>query len=124
MKEEESKSLEFTPEMADYVRNLCNKSLVVFEKTKSHANVTMSLGGFSLPIRVDDIKLMYIGAYLLPNIMNYLVNILPQFVYPYIVAYLQDLSSMREDPITVNELFDFLINFNHGNLFDGSEAES
>lgn len=125
MKEEQEKiNHEFSPEMVDFVRDLCNKSLQVFEKTKPHANVTMSLGGFSLPIRVDDMQLLYIGCYLLPNIMNYLVNILPQFLYPYVVAYLQDLSSMRKDPITINELFNFLIDFNHGNIFDGTETES
>lgn len=113
-----------TQEMMDYVKELCNKSLVIFEKTKPSANVTMSLGGFSCPMRIDDIQLLYIGAYLLPNIMNYLVNILPQFLYPYVVSYLQDLSAMREDPVTINELFHFLVDFNHGNIQHSSEAES
>lgn len=115
---------QFTEEMIDYIKELVNKSLTVFEKSKPSSNVGIQVGGFTLPVRVDDVQLFYIGSYLLPNIMNYLVNILPQFLYPYVVAYLQDLSAMRDDPITINELFNFLIDYNHGNILDNSETES
>lgn len=120
---EEKMSLEFTDEMKDYVGDLVKKSLTVMGKSKDSSNVVLSIFGATIPCRVDDYKLLYLGAYLLPNILNYLVNILPQLLYPYIVAYLQDLSNMREDPITINELFDYLINYNHGNIHDGSETE-
>lgn len=124
MKEEEKNLQELTPDQLDYIRDLVGKSLTIMEKTKPHANVMISLCGLSLPVRVDDLQLMYIGAYLLPNIMNYLVNILPQFLYPYVVSYLQDLSAMRDDPITINELYDFLIDYNHGIIHNDSSAES
>lgn len=120
MKEQEQ---QFTEEMKDYIVQLVNKSLTVFEKSKPSSNVGVQVGGFTLPVRVDDVQLFYIGSYLLPNIMNYLVNILPQFLYPYVVAYLQDLSEMREDPITINELYNFLIEYNHGNIFDDTQTE-
>lgn len=123
MKEDPKNWQEFTPEMVDYIRELIGKSLTVMEKSKPSSNVFISLCGMSLPVRVDDLQLLYIGCYLLPNIMNYLVNILPQFLYPYVVAYLQDLSSMRDDPITINELFDFLIDYNHGTVYDNTQAE-
>lgn len=123
MNEQEKLDLEFTPEMEDYVVDLVKKSLTIMASSKDSSNVSMSIYGATIPVRVDDYKLMYIGAYLLPNILNYLVNILPQFLYPYIVAYLQDLSTMREDPITINELFDFLINYNHGNIHECAETE-
>lgn len=109
--------------MKNYVGDLVKKSLTVMGKSKDSSNVGLKIFGATIPCRVDDYKLLYLGAYLLPNILNYLVNILPQFLYPYIVAYLQDLSNMREDPITINELFDYLINYNHGNIHDSSEAE-
>ena len=116
MSEEQNNIHEFTPQMVEYVRDLIGKSLTVMEKSKFSSNVFIKLCGMSLPVRVDDLQLLYIGSYLLPNIMNYLVNILPQFLYPYVVAYLQDLSTMRDDPITINELFDFLIDYNHGTV--------
>lgn len=123
MKEEPNNLQELTPDQVDYVRDLVGKSLTIMEKTKPHANVKISLCGMSCPVRVDDLQLMYIGAYLLPNIMNYLVNILPQFLYPYVVSYLQDLSTMRDDPVTINELFDFLIDYNHGFVHDDPQTE-
>lgn len=123
MNEDANNIQEFTPEMVDYIRELIGKSLTVLEKSKLSSNVFISLCGMSLPVRVDDLQLMYIGSYLLPNIMNYLVNILPQFLYPYVVAYLQDLSTMRDDPITINELFDFLIDYNHGTVHDNTKTE-
>lgn len=123
MKEQENLDLEFTDEMKDYVKDLVKKSLTIMAASKDSSNVGLQIYGATIPVRVDDYKLMYIGAYLLPNILNYLVNILPQFLYPYVVAYLQDLSAMREDPITINELFDYLINYNHGNIHECSETE-
>lgn len=124
MSEENKISQGFNSDMVDYIRGLVGKSLTVMEKSKESSNVFMSLCGMELPVRVDDLPLLYIGSYLLPNIMNYLVNILPQFLYPYVVAYLQDLSEMREDPITINELFDFLIDYNHGTVYNDTETES
>lgn len=123
MNEEQQNIQEFTPDMVDYLRSLIGKGLTVMEKSKPSSNVFISLCGMSLPVRVDDLQLLYIGSYLLPNIMNYLVNILPQFLYPYVVAYLQDLSAMRDDPVTINELYDFLIDYNHGTVHDNSETE-
>lgn len=124
MTEEEKMSLDFNDEMKSYIGDLVKKSLDIMAKSKSSSNVGFQIFGATVPVRVDDYKLLYIGAYLLPNILNYLVNILPQFLYPYIVAYLQDLSGMRDDPITINELFDYLINYNHGNIHECAEAES
>lgn len=122
MKEEEN-NVGLTDEMKDYLKELIQKAFICEDKTMPIHNCTMRMFGFDLPIKVDDIKLLYIGAFLLPNIMNYLVNILPQFLYPYCVAYLQDLSAMRDDPVTINELFDYLIEFNNGNIHINTDAE-
>ena len=85
--------LSWSVEVIDFVRDLLNKADVCNEKTANHANCTLSFpDGYSVPIRVDDIQLLFIGARLLPNIMNYLVNILPQYLYPYVVAYVQEFS--------------------------------
>ena len=73
MNEDANNIQEFTPEMVDYIRELIGKSLTVLEKSKLSINVFISLCGMSLPVRVDDLQLMYIGSYLLPNIMNYLL---------------------------------------------------
>lgn len=113
----------FTDQMKDYLNELVNKSLTIQDKTMLNKNCMLSMFGFDMPIKVDDIKLLYIGAFLLPNIMNYLVNILPQFLYPYCVAYLQDLSTMRDDPVTINEIFDYLIELNNGNIHLNTDAE-
>lgn len=107
MKDDE-KVLDFTPAMEDLIEDLLTKATTVNEKTKQYSNCTLHIQGVELPVRVDDAQLLFIGCRLLPNIMNYLVNILPQFLYPYVVAYLQDLSAMREDPITITELYDYL----------------
>lgn len=108
MSDERKEVQDFTSEMVEMIDDLLNKSSVVFDKTKEHKNCSLVISGISVPIRVDDSQLLTIGAMLLPNIVNYLVNILPQFLYPYVVAYLQDLSNMREDPITINELYNYL----------------
>lgn len=107
MKDDE-KVLDFTPAMIDLIEDLLTKAYTANVKTKDHSNCMLYIQGVELPIRVDDNQLLFIGCRLLPNIVNYLVNILPQFLYPYVVAYLQDLSTMREDPITVTELYDYL----------------
>lgn len=106
MNQEQEKS--FSPEMEDYLNELAEKASVINEKTKSSANVHILVNNFEFPLRIDDVPLLFIGGRLLPNILNYLVNILPQFIYPYVVAYLQDLSTMREDPVTINELYQYL----------------
>ena len=106
MSEEQNPS--FNEDMIKLISQLLDKANVTNAKTEKHANVHLDINGVSIPMRVDDLPLLFIGCQLLPNILNYLVNILPQFLYPYIVAYLQDLSSMRTDPITINELYDYL----------------
>lgn len=121
---EEEKDLGFSQEMEEFIGSLLSKAVVINEKTESHSNVHVDFGDLSVPVRVDDHQLLYIGGRLLPNILNYLVNILPQFLYPYVVSYLQNLSEMREDPITINELYQFLITHENGNIFNGSETES
>lgn len=88
----------------EFINGLLEKARCINEKTEEHCNVHLTVDGFTCPIRVDDHQLLYIGAALLPNILNYLVNILPQFLYPYIVAYLQDLSD-TDNPLTVNDLY-------------------
>lgn len=81
----------WSDEQIDFVRELVDKADVCNEKTSSHANCNLSFpDGYTVPIRVDDVQLLFIGARLLPNILNYLVNILPQFLYPYVVAYIQE----------------------------------
>lgn len=114
---------DLTPQMVELIDALLNKSKVVYEKTFEHKNCSLEISGVSVPILVDDYQLMTIGALLLPNIVNYLVNILPQFLYPYVVAYLQDLSAMREDPITINELYNYLIENRYGYFQFSSKAE-
>lgn len=111
-------------EIIEFLNNLVSKADNVNAKTEAHKNVELSIDGLTVPIRVDDTQLLYIGAALLPNILNYLVNILPQFIYPYVVAYLQDLSSFREDPFTISELYSFLCDLKNGNILDGSETEN
>lgn len=95
----------------DFISDLLSKARTVNEKTKGHSNVTVKIGDLDVPVRVDDKQLMYIGCALLPNIVNYLVNILPQFLYPYVVAYLQDLSD-PEDPVTINDLYELIQTLN------------
>lgn len=106
MSEEQNPS--FNEDMIDLISELLNKANVTNQKTEKHCNSHLEIDGVSIPLRVDDLPLLFIGSQLLPNILNYLVNIVPQFLYPYVVAYLQDLSSMRDDPITINELYDYL----------------
>lgn len=106
----ENEELGLTQSMADYIERLVEKAIATNEKTESHSNVHLLVGDYSVPVRVDDLPLLFIGSKLLPNIVNYLVNILPQFIYPYVVAYLSDLSAMRDDPVTINEIYDFLKN--------------
>lgn len=126
---DENKELAFNAEQIDLISGLLDKANKVNEKTLEHSNCALSfgLGDYrECPIRVDDFKLLYIGTRLLPNIANYLVNILPQFLYPYVVAYLQDLTSMDPDnTITINDLFDIIVSLDeNGNIFKRSETES
>lgn len=113
----------FSQEMKDLVNDLISKSEVIYKKSHKGKNVTVLVGDLVLPIRVDDYQLFFIGSLLLPNIMNYLVNILPQFLYPYVVSYLQELSSMRDDAITISELFNYLNSLDHGNIFNNTQTE-
>lgn len=108
MKENEE-VFDFTPQMIDFLDDLLSKAQIANDKTEGHKNCDLKIGDLSCPVRVDDIQLLLVGCRLLPNIVNYLVNILPQFLYPYVVAYLQDLSTMRDDPITISELYSYLI---------------
>lgn len=119
-----------TDEMKDFINDLLNRAEEARHKSEDQKNCTLSYvikdSQFDMdcPIRVDDFKLLFIGGALLPNIINYLVNIVPQFLYPYVVAYCQDLSNMREDPVTINELFDYIYNYYYGNILDGTETEN
>lgn len=106
---DQEKVFDFTPQMIDFIDDLLNKANVANEKTNAHKNCELTIGDLSCNVRIDDIQLLFVGCRLLPNIVNYLVNILPQFLYPYVVAYLQDLSTMREDPITISELYSYLM---------------
>lgn len=108
-------------EAKEILAELLQKADVVNSKTEKSANARIVVGNVSVPVRVDDVPLLYIGARLLPNILNYLVNILPQFLYPYVVAYLQDFSSESKDPVTINDLYDFILNY--GNVQHDSETE-
>lgn len=127
---DENKELAFMEEQIDLVRDLLDKSNKINESTLEKGKCNCGLffldGDYvKCPIRVDDFKLLYIGTRLLPNIANYLVNILPQFLYPYVVAYLQDLTSMDPDnTITINDLFDIIVSLDNGNIFKRSETES
>lgn len=109
----------FSEEMTNYVNDLLNKAEQCNERTEKYSNCALVINGVQHPMKVDDLQLLTVGALLLPNMLNYLVNILPQFLYPYVIAYLQELSTMREDPVTLNELFNLL---SHGNIFDGAET--
>lgn len=115
MNEENKKVFSFTPQMVEYIDGLLTKAQTVNLKTNDHSNCVLKINDFELQVRVDDIQLFFIGSLLLPNIMNYLLNILPQFLYPYVVAYLQDLSTMRDDPIMITELYDYLVE-HYGNI--------
>ena len=111
----------FNEEMISYLEDLKSKADVTNAKTASHANVTVDVDGMSVPLRIDDHQLLFVCGRLMPNILNYLVNILPQFAYPYVVSYLQNLSELREDPVTINELYTYLCD---GNFQHNSETES
>lgn len=110
MKVEELTTDGFNDQMSLMISDLLEKANKCYEESEKSSNVHLAIGDLSVPVRVDDLPLLYLGSRLLPNIVNYLVNILPQFIYPYIVAYLQDLSSMRDDPVTINEIYDYLKN--------------
>ena len=113
---------EIPEEIKDFILDLVNKADVCNEKTKGHSNCSLAVEGLNVPIRVDDPHLLFLGAALLPNILNYLVNILPQFLYPYIVAYLQELKEYREDPFVINELYNLVKDLKDGNILDSSET--
>lgn len=110
MSEEELINNGFNGQMSMLIADLIEKADSCYEKSEKSSNVHLTIGDLTIPVRVDDLPLLYLGSRLLPNIVNYLVNILPQFIYPYMVAYLQDLSSMRDDPVTINEIYDYIKN--------------
>lgn len=104
---------EFSDEAYQFVKDLLSKANICNEKTEGHANMVVTFPTnpihVPVPVRIDDFKLWYLGCRLLPNIANYLLNILPQLFYPYVVAYLQSLSEMQTDELTVNELFEIVL---------------
>lgn len=107
----------WTDEQIDFVRDLMNKADKVNDKTDEYHNCTLSFKEYGLkgcPMRVDDIKLLFVAQRLLPNMMNYLFNMLPQLLYPYTVAYLQELSE-ENDPRTVNDLYDLIVELDKSN---------
>lgn len=110
----------FNVEMIAFIDDLMSKADVVNSKTAEYANVHVDVDGISVPLRVDDHQLLFICARLMPNILNYLVNILPQFAYPYVVSYLRNLSDFRDDPVTINELYNYICD---GNIQHDSETE-
>lgn len=115
----------FNPEMEEYTRDLLVKGASALEASVKGSNLHINIAGVDRPIclRVDDVKLITIGALLIPNVFNYLVNIIPQLLYPYVVAYLQNLSELREDdPVVINELYDYILE-NYGHFFNRSETK-
>ena len=121
---------EFTDETYDFVCELMNKADVVNEKTSGHSNMVVNFPTspvyVPVPVRLDDFKLWYIGCRLLPNIANYLINILPQLFYPYVVAYVQNLSEFEDHDVTINELFDIIFDLDsdteNGNILNSSKT--
>ena len=104
MKEE---SKQFSDEQLDYVCQLMEKASAANEKTKKYANCDLNVDGRFCSIRVDDKQLLSIAVRLIPNVVNYMVNVLPTIIYPFIVAFLQDLSD-DDQPITINDLYDIV----------------
>ena len=115
----------FNPEMEEYTRDLLVKGASALGASVKGSNLHLNIAGVDclIHLRVDDVKLITIGALLIPNVFNYLVNIIPQLLYPYVVAYLQNLSELREDdPVVINELYDYILE-NYGHFFNCSKAE-
>lgn len=98
---------QFTDEQITFVSDLIYKATRGNDKTKEHENASLVVDDHICYLRVDDKKLLYLGIKLLPNVVNYLVNVLPTLIYPYIIAYLQDLSD-DDQPITINDLYDMV----------------
>lgn len=98
---------QFSEEQLDYVSDLMAKATAANEKTIEHSNCELTINGRSCYLRVDDKQLLDLGVSLIPNVVNYLVNVLPTLIYPYIVAFLQDLSD-DDQPITINDLHDIV----------------
>lgn len=120
----ENQEFLISDDVKGFLIDLLEKGRVTNEKTQSHSNVSLCVGDVVCPIRVDDVHLLVLGCLLLPNILNYIVNIIPQFLYPYVVAYLQDLSNYRDDPFTLNELYNIIVDLKNGNILDGSKTEN
>ena len=95
-------------EQFDFIRDLLDKAIACNAKTESHKNCDLCIYGYNIPLRIDDHRLFYVGMRLLPNIVNYLVNIIPQFLYPYVVSYLIELSNDDDDPVTINNIYEIL----------------
>lgn len=98
---------QFSEEQLDYVSDLLAKATAANEKTQKHSNCELYINGRACYLRVDDKQLLGLGVCLIPNVVNYLVNVLPTLIYPYIVAFLQDLSD-DDQPITINDLHDIV----------------
>lgn len=103
---EENEVKQLSDDVKDFILDLLSKSEMCNKKTSEYSNLDISVDGLSVPLRIDDKQLFFIGCALLPNIVNYLVNVLPQLIYPYIVAYLQDFSRESDEPMTVTQLYD------------------
>lgn len=115
----------FNPEMEEYTRDLLVKGASALASSVKGSNLHIGINGVdcAIDLRVDDLKLITIGALLIPNVFNYLVNIIPQLLYPYVVAYLQNLSELRnDDPVVINELYDYILE-NYGYFFNSSKTE-
>lgn len=116
----------FNTEMEEYVNDLLVKGANALASSVKGSNLRIGINGIDSTIflRVDDLKLITIGALLIPNVFNYLLNILPQMLYPFVVAYLQNLSELRdEDPVVINELYDYILE-NYGHFFDSTETQN
>lgn len=109
---EDKSSMKWNTEQVNFVRGLLEKGCAANLRTAEYSNFVSYPKSFDFTsyAKVDDLALLSVCQVLLPNIWNYLLNVLPQLVYPYVVAYLQDLSNMSEDDafFTVNDLFDLV----------------
>lgn len=98
---------EFTKEQLDWVAEMLDKAESAEKKTQEHSNMTLEVDGCVRSLRVDDVQLFVLACRFMPNIVNYIINIVPSLLYPYIVSYLQNLSD-DERSITINELYDLV----------------
>lgn len=98
---------QYNQEQLVYVSDLLYKATKGNDKTNEHRNAELVIDGHVCNLRIDDKQLLSLGVQLLPNVVNYLVNVLPTLIYPYVISYLQDLSD-DDQPITINDLYDMV----------------